>query len=277
MSDPLEERAASAARQEARGVRGLDRLVEIMRRLLGPDGCPWDREQTHRSLRPYLVEEAYEVLDAIDSADPLALREELGDLLLQVVFHAELGRRSGAFDIDDVAEGICDKLVRRHPHVFGEGTARTADDVAVEWARLKRSEGSGGPLAGVPRALPALRRAQAYGARLAKVGFDWPDASGPRAKVDEELSELDEALAGGDRVRVEAELGDLLLATTSVARHHGVDAEDALRAALDRFERRFAEVHERLRSSGRAPEACTIDELEAMWQAAKSLERDRAG
>lgn len=277
MGDPLEGRGAGAAPAELAGLSGVDRLVAIMRRLLGPGGCPWDREQTHESLRPYLVEEAYEVLEAIDSGDVAALREELGDLLLQVVFHAELGRGEGAFDLEAVAEGISDKLIRRHPHVFGDGVARTAGEVATAWARLKRDEGPKGPLDGVPRTLPALRRAQSYGVRLAKVGFDWPDAAGPRAKVDEELGELDEAVAAGDRSRVEAELGDLLLAVTSVARHHEIEAEDALRAALDRLERRYAAVDAGLRARGRDPEACTIDELEAMWQEAKALERDRLG
>ncbi|RMH40816.1 MAG: nucleoside triphosphate pyrophosphohydrolase [Deltaproteobacteria bacterium] len=254
------------------------RLVDVMDRLLAPGGCPWDREQTLDSLRPYLLEETYEVLDVMTGDDPAAHREELGDLLMQIVFQAALREARGEFDIDDVATAIADKLVRRHPHVFGDARADDPEAVARQWDRIKaeerRAHGGGGPdraLRGVPRSTPALARAQKLSERAAAVGFDWPDAAGCRAKVDEELRELDEAIAAGDRARVEAELGDLLFAVTSLARKLGVDAEGALRAAADEFTRRFEHIEDRLHERGRSPRDATLDEMDALWEAAKKL------
>ncbi len=253
----------------------VERLIEIMARLRDPErGCPWDLEQDFASVAPYTLEEAYEVADAIERGDLGALREELGDLLLQVVFHAQMARERGAFDFEDVAEAICDKLLRRHPHVFGEAKVETAAEQTRSWEAIKAAEKAargeaGGLLDDVPVGLPALTRADKYGRRAARIGFDWPDASGPRAKVDEELAELDAALAeGGPRERIEAELGDLLFSVANLARHHGVDPETALRGANARFARRFRHVERRLAETG-APGA-ELERLETWWQEAKS-------
>src|SRR5262245_155448 len=205
------------------------RLVELMQRLLQPDGCPWDREQTLVTLRRYVLEEACEVIDAIDGGDRAELRAELGDLLLQVVFLAELARAEGSFGPDDVVAGICDKLVRRHPHVFAGAEAADANEVLRNWERIKAAERAGkddpGVLGRVPRSLPALTRAQRVGEKVARVGFDWPDARGSRAKVTEELGELDAAIDCHDKDRIEAELGDVFFALVNLARHVEVDAE----------------------------------------------------
>jgi MazG family protein len=257
--------------------RELERLVGVVRRLLGPGGCPWDRRQTHESLRPYVIEEAFEVVDAIDRGDAAALRDELGDVALQVVLHATLAEAAGRFTLAEVLAAIADKLVRRHPHVFGGEVVETAEEVERRWDAHKRAEGREGVLAGLPVALPALRRAHRVGDRLARVGFDWPTPDGPRWKLDEEVRELDEAIAAGDRAAVDAELGDVLLTAANLARHHGVDAEDALREALRRFEARFARVEAGLRAEGREPAGCDLEELEARWQAAKVAEHDAAG
>src|SRR5437867_6633737 len=200
------------------------RLVDLMARLRAPGGCPWDREQTPASLRPYLLEEVYEVLEAIDADDPAHLRDELGDLLLQIVFQSELAAEAGRFTVADVARAIADKLVRRHPHVFGDVQVRDAQEVMRNWRRIKaeerRSKGEDGDVfAGVPAALPALLRAEQLGEKAAHVGLDWADTSGALAKVREELHELETALATGDRTAIEAELGDILLALVSVGRH----------------------------------------------------------
>jgi tetrapyrrole methylase family protein/MazG family protein/ATP diphosphatase len=255
----------------------LERLVGVMRRLLGPDGCPWDREQTYETLRKYVLEEACEVIDAIDSGDRGALREELGDLLLQVVFQAELGRREGTFAIDDVVEGIVSKLVKRHPHVFGDLSAADADDVLRNWEKLKAQErGRRGLLSGVPRSMPALTRAQRIGEKVSRVGFDWPDARGSRAKVVEELGELDRAIAGSDARAVEEELGDLIFALVNLSRHLKVDAEGALRRASDKFTRRFAHVERRVHDehggwgeAGQGDEHIPLAILDRYWDEAK--------
>jgi MazG family protein len=237
----------------------LARLVGVMRRLLGPGGCPWDREQTYETLRKYVLEEACEVIDAIDADDRGALREELGDLLLQVVFLAELGRREGKFAIDDVIEGIVAKLVYRHPHVFAvtpdhpeKEFASAADAAAVlrNWEKLKtREKGRRGLLAGVPRSMPALTRAQRIGEKVARVGFDWESAEGSRTKVSEELRELDGAVVAGDANAIEEEMGDLLFALVNLSRHLKIDAEGALRRASDKFTRRFEHVEKRVQDN----------------------------
>jgi MazG family protein len=224
------------------------RLVGVMRRLLGPDGCPWDREQSLETLRKYVLEEACEVIDAIDSGDRGALREELGDLLLQVVFQAELARREASFGIDDVIAALVDKLVKRHPHVFGSAEARDADEVLRNWEKLKAQErGPRGILAGVPRSMPALTRAQRIGEKVARVGFDWEDVEGSRGKVAEELRELDAAIELDDPKAIEDEMGDVLFALVNLARHLGVDAEGALRRTIEKFSKRFAHVERRVR------------------------------
>jgi tetrapyrrole methylase family protein/MazG family protein/ATP diphosphatase len=249
----------------------LPRLVDIMQRLLAPDGCPWDREQTLQTLRPYVLEEAHEVADAIDRGSPQDLCEELGDLLLQIVFQAELARAQSWFGPDDVVSAICDKLVRRHPHVFGDEEAKTTKDVLHRWEQLKAAEKKDrGVLEGVPVALPALLRASRVGEKAARLGFDWPDATGPRAKIDEELRELDAAVASGDMAEAGRELGDLLFATASFARKLGLDPESALRETLLRFGERVQAVEAQAKATGRALDAIPPEELDAMWTVAKS-------
>lgn len=249
----------------------LTRLVQVMRRLLAPDGCPWDREQTLESLRPYVIEEAHEVVDAIDQGSPDALREELGDLLLQVVFQAELARAKGWFGPDDVVEGICDKLTRRHPHVFGEVKVQDAAQVVQNWEAIKAREKAGrGALDGVPESLPALLRAQRVGEKAARVGFDWPDYAGAREKLDEELAELDLAVASGDSVAAGEELGDVLFSLVNMARKQGLDAEGALRMTLQRFTRRVRAVERAL--GERAASELPPEELDALWERAKAGE-----
>jgi len=248
-------------------------LTAVMDRLLAPDGCPWDREQTLDTLAPYLVEETFEVLEAIDSRSPAAHCEELGDLLLQIVFQAALQARAGNFDIDDVSRGIVDKMVRRHPHVFARadlGDAMDAASVHEQWHRIKADEkGPSRVLAGVPQAMPALARAQKLSAKAARVGFDWPDVAGCRAKVEEELDEIEEATRLGDASEIEGELGDLLFAVVSLARKLDVDAESALRRASRKFEERFARVEDRLAAIGKRPEQSTLQEMDALWNEIK--------
>lgn len=252
----------------------LPRLVEVMQRLLAPDGCAWDRAQTLETLRPYIVEEAFEVVDAIDAGSPEALKEELGDLLMQIVFSAELARAAGHFGPDDVIAAIADKLERRHPHVFGDAEARAAGAKQGDWERLKAEEKVGrGLLEGIPRALPALLRAVRVGEKAAHVGYDWPDAEGVRAKIDEELAELD---AATDPEAEERELGDLLFAIASFARKRSLDPEAALRGALERFGARLATVQERAQADGVRLSDLGAEELDTRWEAAKAeLERDR--
>ncbi len=253
----------------------MKELLEIMARLRDPaHGCPWDREQDFASIAPYTLEEAYEVADAIERGDLAALEEELGDLLLQVVFHAQLARERGAFDFERVVQGIAAKLIRRHPHVFGDERLAGAAEQSVRWDEIKAAEKAaashgGGLLDDVPLALPALLRAAKLGRRAARLGFDWPDAEGVRLKVDEELAELDAALGSGERARIAHEFGDLLLALANLARHLDLDAEGALRSANHRFATRFRHVEARVAAGG----GRTPAELERYWQEAKAQER----
>ena len=245
-----------------------------MRALRDPEtGCPWDIEQDFGSIAPYTIEEAYEVADAIDRDDWNALRDELGDLLLQVVFHAQMAAEAGLFGFDDVVAGITDKMQRRHPHVFAAETIGTAAEQTAAWDAHKASErqaaGHDGTLDGVARALPALLRAQKIGKRAAGIGFDWPDMSGVRDKVAEELTELDEAIAAGQQSAVNEEFGDLLFALTNLARHLGIDSEEALRAATDKFSDRFRLLEQELAALDGDWSALTIDALEAHWQRVK--------
>lgn len=248
------------------------RLLEIMRRLLAPGGCPWDREQTPESLRTYLIEEAYEVVDAIDKGSPDAVCEELGDLLLQIVFQAELARAKGLFGLNDVIDRICDKLEYRHPHIFGDVKVTSAAEVVDNWEKLKDNEkrkGKKGVLDGVPPALPALLRALRVGQKASKVGFDWPDAAGARAKIDEELAELDAMRARGDLQGVSRELGDVLFSTANLARKLKLDPEAALRETLDRFTERMRWIDEHLQSLGKKYADFTSEQLDELWEAAK--------
>lgn len=250
-------------------------LIDIMAKLRDPEsGCPWDLEQDFRTIAPYTLEEAYEVADAIERDDLEALREELGDLLLQVVFHAQMAREQGAFDFEAVVRGICEKLVRRHPHVFGgERVADSAEQTRI-WEDTKhREKAARGRAASllddVPAALPAATRAVKLTKRAARIGFDWPDADGVRAKVDEELAEFDAARASGDPAAVEAEFGDVLFALANLGRHLGIDPETALRGTNQRFDRRFRHVERRAAETGRRDTAS----LEAFWTEAKATER----
>lgn len=252
----------------SRGESAITELLGIMARLRSPDGCPWDREQTFASLRPYLIEEAYETLEAIDSGDPNAHRDELGDVLLQIVFQCQIASEQQTFDFADVAHAIARKLVRRHPHVFGDGSARTPAEVSAHWHKLKQAERTGSALDGVPAALPALLTAHRLGERAARVGFDWPDLRGVLAKVREELAELEQAL-GGPEQAIRSELGDLLFAVSQVARHLGFDAEDALREANHRFRDRFQWMEREATRRGQALTDLSADELEALWDQAK--------
>lgn len=257
----------------------LARLVEIMDRLLGPGGCPWDREQTLETLRPFLVEETYEVLDALTRDDAADHCEELGDLLMQIVFQAALRREQGAFDIDAVVASISEKLVRRHPHVFADAAGvDTADKVLAQWDQIKAAEKADKGqerrrvLDGIPRG-PALVRAQKIGHRCGKVGFDWPGWEGSFAKVEEEVTEVLGAVRAQDSQHVQKEIGDLLLAVVNLSRKLGVDAENALVDATDRFERRFAIVEDLLAERGKTPQSSSLEEMDALWNDAKKSVR----
>ena len=257
-------------------------LVETMARLRQPDGCPWDREQDHRTLKPYLLEEAYEVLEAIDDGGG-ELCAELGDLLLQIVFHAQVASEDGRFTMDDVCRAIHDKLVRRHPHVFGDVQVGGARQVAANWEAIKRSEreDAGRPasaLDGVPKPLPALLRAQRVQAKASRAGFDWDRIDEPLDKVAEEFEELRGEWRGGAGApsRVEEEFGDLLFALVNTARFLEVDAEQALRAAVDKFDRRFRRVEEVFREQGRDLEKATLEEMDSVWNEVKKTPERRA-
>lgn len=244
-----------------------------MARLRGPGGCPWDREQSHQSIKPYLIEEAYEVAEAIDNDDPEELRKELGDLLLQVVFHAQMAEEAGRFDVTGVVQSICEKMRRRHPHVFGDVQVKDSEEVLHNWSRIKAEERahSADPsaIAGVPRAMPALLRAQRLGDKASRVGFDWTRPEEVLEKVREEIGELSAALEVGDEGEVEAELGDVLLALVSFARRARLNAECALARASDRFEDRFRRMEESFRVAGKDIRDASPAEQEASWQRVK--------
>ncbi len=257
---------------------GLTRLRYIVHRLRAPGGCPWDQEQTHESLIPHVLEEAYEVVDAIKSGDPALICEELGDLLLQPVLHAEIASETGAFDIDQMAHGLSEKLIRRHPHVFGEASADNSEAVLTQWDAIKRQEKGTqkeGHLHGIGVGLPALMRAQKLQKKAARVGFDWPDVAPVFGKLREEIAELEEALAQGSRPAVEEELGDLLFSVVNLARKLGVDSEPALAAANEKFVQRFHAMEERLNSGERrmGDPGLTLEEMDAAWDAVKKAAR----
>ena len=253
-------------------------LVEIMARLRAPGGCPWDREQTHESIKPYLLEETYEVLEAIDDGDPAKLREELGDLLLQVVFHAQMAEETEAFDIAQVIAAINEKLRRRHPHVFGEVKAETAQEVLFNWEQIKQRERQkakqpASALDGVPRELPALLRAHRLQEKASRVGFDWKEADEVLRKVEEEMRELRQAMESQAPARVEAELGDLLFALVNLSRFIAVNPEDALRKTIARFISRFRYIEEALAQKGASLKDTTLEQMDALWNEAKTREQ----
>jgi MazG family protein len=245
----------------------IDELRALVAKLRAPDGCPWDREQTHRSLRTSLVEEAYEVIEAIDRGDDAELCDELGDYLLQTVMHAQIAAEAGRFNLDDIARGVTEKLVRRHPHVFRESKLGSSSEVLRQWDEIKRAEkGAGSVLDGVSTALPALMRAEKIQKRAARVGFDWPDAAGALEKLREEMRELEEVIAAKDRIAIEDELGDLLFTVVNVARKLGIDPELALQSGTAKFTKRF----QRMESGAEKLPELNLEQLETLWQRAKT-------
>ena len=252
----------------------INKLLEIMDCLRDPEtGCPWDLEQDFSTIAPYTIEEAYEVADAIHREDMAALRDELGDLLFQVVFYARMAKEADAFSFEDIVGGICDKMLRRHPHVFGSEAERAAGLREGSWERIKAAERGGdgdkSALAGVARSLPALMRAQKLGQRASGVGFDWPDRKGVREKIFEELDELEQAVGTRDPAQVEEEFGDLLFAIVNLARHLDVDAEKALAGANAKFERRFREMERAIAEAGGRLQNQELESLEEAWRSAK--------
>ncbi|HOV80858.1 MAG TPA: nucleoside triphosphate pyrophosphohydrolase [Bacillota bacterium] len=256
----------------------LDPLVNILARLRGENGCPWDREQDHRSLKKYLLEEAYEVLEALDEEDMYKICEELGDLLLQIVFHAQIAAEGRRFDINDVVAGISKKMIRRHPHVFGTVAVRDSGEVKLNWERIKAGEkhenADGSLLAGISKALPALMRAARVQEKAALAGFDWPDYMGALEKTREELSELEHALRSLDTAGIERELGDFIFSAVNLSRLLGVDSEAALTGATEKFIRRFANVERKARFAGKDLLQCTLSEMDMWWEEAKKEEEE---
>jgi ATP diphosphatase len=273
-----------------RPFREIERLIAIMAALRTPGtGCPWDLEQDFATIAPYTIEEAYEVADAIARGDLLDLKDELGDLLLQVVFHARMAEEAGAFDFGDVVESITAKLVRRHPHVFGDARDLSPDAVKALWGEIKQAEKEerrrergateeppGRLLDQVPAGLPALARADKLTRKAATVGFDWPDAAQVIGKIEEEMREVRDALENASRTEIQDEIGDLLFAVANLARHAGVDPESALRKANAKFERRFRAIETALAASGTTPADASLDDMEDLWVKAKTAERRSA-
>lgn len=255
----------------------LDPLVDILARLRGEGGCPWDQEQDHRSLRPYLLEEAYEVLEALDEEDMYKICEELGDLLLQVVFHAQIAAENRHFDMNDVVAGITEKMIRRHPHVFGSVTVQDSGEVMRNWEKIKAKEREGSLpkslLSGVSMSFPPLMRAMKLQEKAAGVGFDWPDYRGALEKTREELDELESVIVSGDKVEAEKELGDLLFSAVNLARLLGVEPEVALSGTSGKFIRRFTYIEKMARLAGRDLSQCTLSELDMWWEEAKNKEK----
>lgn len=263
--------------EDAAGARALERLLGLMTRLRGPDGCPWDREQTPATLKPQLLEECYEVLEAIDAGSAAHLTEELGDLLLHIVFQAQIAREAGQFGFAEVADGIADKLVRRHPHVFGAEKVAGAGEVVTLWNDLKKAEKPEreSALDGVPRALPALMRAEALQKKARQMGFDWPDVRGALAKIREEVDEVAAEIelgARGEAAKTAEEIGDLLFSVVNLTRHLKLHAEELLTAANDKFSRRFRAMEKRIKDQGKSLKDCALAELDAAWNEVKAEE-----
>ena len=253
--------------------KAFEKLVEIIARLRSENGCPWDRQQTHESLKENLLEETYEVIDAIDARDMDELRSELGDLMMQIVFHAQLADERGQFDIEDSINSIAEKLIRRHPHVFGDAEVASSEEVLHRWAEIKAKEkgyeNRTSVLDGVPNTLPALARAMEISKRAVKTGFEWPNLDAVIEKLEEEVDELKHELGTGNRERIEEEIGDLLFTIVNIARWTKVDPEDALRTMTKRFSERFKQIEEVARAGGKPIEEMTIEEMDALWNRAK--------
>jgi len=257
-------------------IQGFDTLLNLMRRLRAPGGCPWDAEQTHESLKRYLLEETYEVLEAIDAKSTKMLKEELGDLLLQAVFHTVIAEEKGEFTMDDVLQVLCDKLIRRHPHVFTDLEIDTIDDLVANWERIKKAEKGEerrSALSGVPPQLPALLHAQKITEKASRVGFDWDHVDPVFGKVLEELKELEETLFTGDQERMEAELGDLLFSIVNLGRFLSINPEDALRKTIYRFISRFNHVEDSLHAQGKTLTEASLEQMDRLWDEAKKTER----
>ena len=256
--------------------RTFDELVTLMEKLRGPDGCPWDRQQTLQDLKPFVIEEAYEVVDAIDRDDRRALLEEVGDLLMEAVFIAEITRGEGSFEVRDSITAIHDKLVRRHPHVFADVEVADADQVITNWEKLKNEERKAenkSVLSGVPQALPALLKGSRLTEKAARVGFDWRRTEDVFEKVDEEIGELKEAVGRGDKAEIESELGDLLFTIANIARKLNVNPEEALQSSNRKFKRRFEAMESKVRSEGKNLDQLSLEEMDKLWDEAKAAER----
>jgi len=272
LSRPNGTQPAMAISKASTAGKVFEALLEVMASLRGPKGCPWDREQTHRSLTACLLEETYEVLDAIEAGDPKNLREELGDLLLQIVFHSQIAKEGKDFDIKDVVEDLTQKLVRRHPHVFAGEELSHPEEAIQRWEKIKSRERGKDEslLSGVPVELPALLRAYRIGSKTSRVGFDWPDCTGVLEKVEEELKELHEEIREGNQEGSEEEFGDLLFSLAQLARFLKLNPEDSLRKSTLKFQRRFEYIEKQLKGSGREFSQCSSEELDSLWEEAKS-------
>ncbi len=275
-SNPDKSQEVDAVNSKLAGEKFAE-LLETMARLRGENGCPWDKEQTHVSLKPFLLEESHELLDALGGGDGAKIREELGDLLHQIVFHCQIGEERGAFTAADVVTELKDKMIRRHPHVFSGKALLNADAVGLQWAQIKSHENAGevrpSALGNLPKSMPALARAQKITDRASQVGFDWPSVEPVWEKIDEELRELKTACSAGAKERIEEELGDLFLSLINLARFLKIDAEDALRHTTEKFISRFTYIETRLQQMGKALPACSLEEMDRLWDEAKALER----
>lgn len=256
--------------------REFEELIMTVAKLRAPDGCPWDRQQTHDSLKRYAIEETYEVVEAIETGDPHKLQDELGDMMLQVLLHAQIATEAGQFDIGDVCKTLREKLQRRHPHVFADTEISGVDDVLTNWEQIKRSEPGyeerKSVLDGVPRSLPALMRAAKLSKKAARTGFDWPEVSAIVEKLHEETSELEEALASGNKDELKHEIGDVLFTIVNISRFQGIDPEEALREMLDRFAYRFNKIEDKAEQTGRNIQDMTLEEMDQVWDEAKRRE-----
>ena len=254
------------------------KLLDVMAQLRGDNGCPWDKEQSHGSLRTFLLEESHELLDALDKGDSTQICEELGDLLHQIIFHCQIAAESGAFTAEDVVRNLTDKMIRRHPHVFSGKALPNSDTVLKQWAKIKATEKDGetpqSALGNLPRSMPALARAQTITERASQVGFDWPDLVPVWGKVEEELGELKTACSSGDKQRTGEELGDLFFSLVNLSRFLGVQAEDVLAQATERFIKRFSYIETRLHEAGKSPVDSSLEVMDRLWEEAKKLERE---